>query len=140
MARQPVTPYRDGKENATPAPTRPAKVAPPDVVSEVRRQQNAGNMYGMNGFRGASSANPGEMVRSPLAENIKSASEQGSDPLLNAVIQKGVGAGGVDPMTGDAVTMSEGAAGTQIRKMMDRPAVPDHPAMASARSRQSVGG
>ena len=45
------------------APTRPAKVPAPDVVSEVREEQHVGSRYGMNNFAGRSSTSPGE--RSP---------------------------------------------------------------------------
>lgn len=117
--------------NKTPAPTRPAKIPAPDVISTVRAEQNAGNHYGLNGYTGASSINPSEKVISPLAQSLKSASEKGSDPVLDAVASRGVGAGGIDPMTGDIVTMAEGFAGTQVRRIGSGNVV-SHPRMKNA--------
>ena len=70
----------------TPAPTRPAKAAAPDLIGTPRRQQNVGNSYGLRGYAGASSANPGEMVRSQLAENLKSSVQ---DDAIDVVIARG---------------------------------------------------
>jgi len=133
MARQPEKQPQSGASNKTPAPVK--RVPAPDFISQVKNPQNVGTGYGANGYAGPSSVNPGQMVRSPLAENMKSSSEQGSDPVLDAVIAEGVGAGGVDPLTGDATTMAEGVAGTQVRKI-GAGAPPDHPAFVSARARQ----
>jgi hypothetical protein len=63
----------------TPAPTR----APKDFGT-------AGGAYGSNQYRGASSTSkPGENVTSPLADNMRSASDDGQD-VLGKVIAQGV--------------------------------------------------
>lgn len=129
MARQSEKQPRSGTTNKTPAPVK--RVAAPDFISQVKNPQNVGSGYGANGYAGPSSINPGQMVRSPLAENMKSSSEQGGDPVLDAVIARGVGAGGIDPMTGDVVTMAEGVAGSQVRKIAAKN-VPAHPHMKDA--------
>jgi hypothetical protein len=111
------------------APTRPAKVPPPDIVSTLRAEHNVGSRYGLNGFAGRSSTSPGEMVQSPLAASIKTASEKESNPVLDAIIAKGSAAMSVTP-TGDAVTATEGVTGSQLRKIAEGN-VPDHPFMKS---------
>lgn len=110
-------------------PTKPARVAAPDVVSQVRNEQNAGSFYGLNGFRGASSVNPGEVTKSPLAENM-----QGDDPVLAAVQKFGTAAMRT-PEVGDDVADVRGTPDGQIRKI-GATNVPDSFGMASARSRQ----
>ncbi len=117
------------------APTRPAKIPAPDIVSRLREEQNVGSMYGMNGFPGRSSTSPGEQVTSPLALSIKSASEKGSDPVLDAIIAKGSAAMKVT-LAGDAVTATEGVTGSQLREI-GKGNVPDAYGMASARTRQN---
>ena len=82
--------YLTGGENKTPAPTRPAA---PDVVSSIRAPSKAS--YGMNGYSGSSSADPGFSVTSPLADNLKASSDDGT---LDKII-KGGAAGGDDWQT-----------------------------------------
>jgi hypothetical protein len=94
----------------------PGPTPAPDVISTPRAAHSG---YGQNNFGGPSSLTPLDDSNkgvSPLAANIKATSERGSDAVLDAVIRKGVGAGSIDPLTGDVVTMAEGVAGTQIRK------------------------
>jgi hypothetical protein len=110
-------------------PIKPAKVAAPDVVSQTRNEQNAGSHYGLNGYRGPSSLNPGEAVKSPLADNMS-----GDDTVL-AAVQKFGSAAMRAPEVGDDVEDVKGTPATQIRKIADSN-VPDHSAFASARTRQ----
>ncbi len=117
------------------APTRPAKVPGPDIVSQPRNPQNVGSRYGMNNFAGRSSTSSGEAVNSPLSLSIKSASEKGSDPVLDAIIAKGSAAMDVT-LTGDVVTATEGVTGSQIRKI-GTGNVADAYGMGSARTRQN---
>jgi hypothetical protein len=110
-------------------PVKRAKVAAPDVVSQIRNEQNAGSYFGLNGYRGGSSNNPGEITKSPLAENIS-----GDDPVLAAVQEFGSAAMRA-PEVGDDVAEVKGTPDGQIRKIADSN-VPDHSAMGSNRSRQ----
>ena len=71
-----------GTPGFTPAPTKPQ---PPDVTM-VRNPTAAG--YGMNGYTGRSSVDPGKTVISPLAAAIKA---DVNDPALDAVIASGMG-------------------------------------------------
>ena len=110
------------------------KAVAPDVISAPRAAKSG---YGQNGWAKASSLTPNDNSNdgvSPLAANMKAAGERGSDPVLDAIIQKGSAAMSIDP-TGDAVTAAEGVTGSQIRKIAATN-VPDAYGMASARSRQ----
>jgi len=116
-------------------PTQPNRTPAPDNISAPRAAKNG---YGQNSYAGPASLTPNQdanIGRSALGLNMSQTSEGESDPVLSAIIAKGTGAGGVDPLTGDATTMAEGVAGTQVRKIGAKN-VPDHPAMASARARQ----
>jgi len=120
----------DGNAAATGMP----KNVAPDVISAPRASKSG---YGQNGWAGASSLTPNDDSNkgvSPLAANIKQAGERGSDPVLDAIIQKGSAAMDV-ALTGDAVVAADGVTGSQIRKLSETN-VPDHPGFASARSRQ----
>lgn len=92
MAKNTTVPARgDSAATGAPksiAPTRPARVPSPDIVSTPRAEQNVGSKYGLNGFEGRSSTSPGETVMSPLAESIKSASDDG-ESILDSVIAHG---------------------------------------------------
>ena len=93
MARTVVKPAKDNASGSntgmpkTVAPTRPARLGP-DVISTPRLPRG-GSAYGQNQWAGRSSTSPGEMVRSPLAESIKDASERGSDAVLDHIIEHG---------------------------------------------------
>ena len=121
MARTVVKPAKDnasGSDTGMPktiAPTRPARLGP-DVISTPRLPRG-GSAYGQNQFAGRSSTSPGEMVRSPLAQSIKDASERGSDAVLDHIIEHGT-AKQDDSVTG------------QLRKIADGN-VPIHPGMRS---------
>lgn len=68
----------------TPAPTRQA---PPDAVSEVRNP--TAQSYGENGPKNnASRTNPGEVVESDLARNLRESSDDGED-VLGQIIRGG---------------------------------------------------
>jgi hypothetical protein len=111
--------------NKTPAPTRPAKIPAPDVISTVRAEQNAGNHYGLNGYTGASSVNPGESVISPMAQSLKSASEKGSDAVLDEVIARGTRAAGTSGrLTGEPAGVYEGVGESQLRPVSSKQDVP----------------
>lgn len=110
------------------------KAVAPDVISEPRASKSG---YGQNSYSGPSSLTPMDDSNrgvSPLAANMKAASEKGSDPVLDAIISKGSAAMSIDP-TGDAVTATEGVLGSQLRKIADGN-VPDSFGMSSARKRQ----
>lgn len=123
----------EGNAPNTGMPRSPA----PDVISTPRASKSG---YGMNSWAGPSSLTPMDDSNkgvSPMAANLKTSGERGSDAVLDAVIREGVGAGSIDPMTGDVVTMAEGVAGSQIRKIGAKN-VPDSFGMESARSRQAT--
>jgi hypothetical protein len=124
MAKTRVKPAHDiakgnapdtGSPGPTPAPTRPAA---PDVISAPRRATAAG--YGMNSDSGPVSLSPGMTRQSPLADNLRASVDD--DGVLDRVQRQGTAR--VD----DSIT-------SQLRSIGDKN-VPDHPAMASARSRQ----
>lgn len=134
MARQAVMPPKSGATNKTPAPTR---VRASDLEGVFGGGGQHDGQYGQNRYGGASSVAPGQRVESPMAQDLRTTAAQGADGgnVLDAIAQKGVGAAGIDPLTGDAVTMAEGVAGSQIRKIGAKN-VPDAFGMESARSRQ----
>ena len=117
------------------APTRPAKIPGPDIVSTPRQEQNVGSRYGMNNFAGRSSTSPGEEVHSPLSESIRSASEKGSDPVLAALIEKGSAA--MDVVGDEVITAVEGQLGSQLRDIREGNKTPDSWGMDSSRRRQN---
>lgn len=123
MARQPETPYKTGTVNKTPAPTQ----HPPGTEKDFTFGRQS---YGANAYGGPSSLTPGKKERASLTVN-----NDDSDPVLDAIKQHGVGAAGIDPLTGDSVTMAEGVAGSQVRKIAAKN-VPAHPHMKDA----NVGG
>ena len=68
---------------------------------------------------------------------MKSASEKGSDPVLDAIIAKGSAAMDVSP-TGDVViTAVEGQTGSQLRDIREGNKTPDSWGMDSSRRRQN---
>lgn len=84
----------------TPAPTKPARPAAPDVISQARK---GGDAYGQNsGTANPSRLNPGEVLKSPMALNIEASSnDQSGESLLGRIARLGVA------KSGDAVdTMS----------------------------------
>lgn len=103
----------------TPAPTQ----RPPGSEKDFTFGRQS---YGANAYGGPSSLTPGHKERASLTVN-----NDGDDPVMEAIKQHGVGAGGIDPMTGDTVTMAEGVAGTQVRKIAAKN-VPGHPHMKDA--------
>lgn len=83
VAGKPPMKYRDGTENKTPSPTKPAPT--PD---ELRSTAWGRGSYGANGWGGGSSVMPGEKVQSALKvnapvdavlDNVIRGSESGSD-------------------------------------------------------------
>jgi hypothetical protein len=116
-------------DTGTPVSLPPTRPVAPDEVSAVRAGTKPG--LGMNGFAGASSDPPGTFSRSPLAQNIDATV---GDKTLDAVRQFGSAAMRA-PEVGDDVEDVKGTPATQIRKLAPGN-VPNHPAMASARSRQ----
>jgi hypothetical protein len=115
----------NGKDTGTPVSVAPTK-RPPDFDKDFTYGRQS---YGANAYGGASSLPPGGKERASLTVN-----NDDDDEVLNAIKQKGSAAMSVSP-TGDAVTATEGVTGSQLRDIADKN-VPDHPAMASARSRQ----
>jgi hypothetical protein len=110
MARQAEQNPTAGKINKTPAP---------DEVTNPRSPTGQG--YGMNGpHNNASSVAPGQRVISPLGQNLETSVDDGG--ALDRVIREGT-------------ARVDDSIGGQLRKIADGN-VPDHPAMASARSRQ----
>jgi hypothetical protein len=109
-----------GAPGPTPAPK--AKPQPPDQISKVRAPTNAGG-YGLNGFVGRSSLNPGEQLLSPMAESLKAASDDG-ESVLDTVVAKG--------------TARQDTSITSQLRTIAAGNVPDHSSMGSARSRQAT--
>jgi hypothetical protein len=64
------------------------KTPAPDAVSSPRHPTGLG--YGQNNYSGASSIAPGQAVRSPLADNLRTSV---SDDALDQVIARGAGNG-----------------------------------------------
>jgi hypothetical protein len=116
-------------DTGTPVSIAPTRPAAPDEVSSVRAPSRAG--HGMNGYAGASSLAPGQMTRSPLADNLVATV---GDAALDAVVKFG-SAAMRSPETGDDVEDVKGTPATQIRKLAPGN-VPDSWGMESARSRQ----
>jgi hypothetical protein len=78
----------------TPAPTRQA---PPDAVSEIRNP--SAQSYGENGPKNnVSRTNPGQVVESDLARNLRQSSDDG-ESVLDAIQSKGMRALGQDWQT-----------------------------------------
>ena len=99
----------------------------PTFASDALKPSKEG--FGQNGFAGASSDLPGERTRAGLTVN-----NDDTDPVLDAVKKFGTAAMRA-PEVGDSVEDICGTPATQIRDIAAKN-VPDHPAMASARSRQ----
>lgn len=108
----------------------PKNVAP-DVISAPRAAKSG---YGENSYAGPSSLTPNDDSNkgvSPLAANLKQSS---GDDVLDTIAKFGTAAmRAAEP--GDDVETVKGMPATQLRKLAPNN-VPDHPAMASARSRQ----
>jgi hypothetical protein len=100
----------------------PKSVAP-DVISAPRAAHSG---YGQNAYAGPSSLTPMDDSNkgvSPLAANIKAAGERGSDAVLDSIVANG--------------TRLDSSISSQLRDIAPNN-VPDHPSMASARSRQAT--
>lgn len=76
----------DAKNTGAPGPTpAPVKFANPSLT-----ERDFAPNYGTNHFTGASSANPGEKVTSPLADNLKAKAAEGdAGDLLQDIIERG---------------------------------------------------
>lgn len=83
--------YQNAKGNApstgapgpTPAPTKKVIPNAPDEVTSVRAPTFVGR-YGLNGYAGASSAEPKQAVTSPMADNLRGTVDD--DGVLDRVI------------------------------------------------------
>lgn len=99
----------------------------PTFASDQLRPDRSG--YGQNAYGGASSDTPKERTRAGLTVN-----RDGDDPVLETIKAHGSAAMRGGP-PGDSVETVRGTPATQIRDIGNGN-VPDHPAMASNRSRQ----
>jgi len=92
--------------------------------------------YGRNRYGGPSSLSPGQTTESALATDLRTTAAAGGDDVLGTV-QKFGAAAMRSPLPGDDVEDVRGTPATQVRDVGNKN-VPDHPAMASARSRQAT--
>jgi hypothetical protein len=100
-----------GRNNKTPAPTRPAAPAP--------REKDAATSYGQSGFSQASSVMPGQRVVSQLAANIEATN--GDDMLAAIIGNKGKYATDVDVADGGP---KDGRSSWQVRPVSAKPMKP----------------
>ncbi len=63
-----------------------AKTPAPDVISKIRNPSNVGG-YGMSYYSGPTSADPGQRVLSPLAQNLESSVD---DDAIDIVRSRGL--------------------------------------------------
>ncbi len=121
---------RAAKNNA---PMVPNKTPSPDVISAPRAAHSG---YGQNSYAGPSSLTPNQdsnMGVSPMAASIKSASERGSDAVLDEVVRRGVRAAGTSGrLSGEPGGVYEGVGESQLRPVSTKQAVPTHPAMVGS--------
>jgi len=125
MARTTVKPSHDNASGTLDGSTgMPKNVAPtkrpkhgPDVIS-TPRNPTGGSGYGQNQYGGRSVTDPGELVRSPLAQDMKDTGERGSDAVLDHIVEHGT-AKQDDEITG------------QLRDITGN--VPNHPYMTGAK-------
>ena len=119
-------------------PTQPNKTPSPDVISAPRASHSG---YGQNSFAGPSSLTPNQDSNigvSAMAASLKSASEKGSDAVLDEVVRRGSAAAGISGrLAGDEPgPYYEGVGESQLRPVSSRQEVPDAHGMSSARARQ----